>query len=173
MSGIVCWSYFANNLTKTSSTFVSNAHLLGKVYFHRLVIPISVAISNLITFGISLAIFLSFLAIQYFTKGNVHVTAWILCTPLFLLMLAGYGLGGGIIVSALTTRYRDLANLVGFGTTLAMYATPVIYPLSLVPEHYRWVSQLNPLTPIFEGLRRGFLGVGDFDVAQLATSFGI
>ena len=88
-------------------------------------------------------------------------------------MLAGYGLGGGIIVSALTTRYRDLANLVGFGITLAMYATPVIYPVSAVPEKYLWVTRLNPLTPVFEGLRLGLLGVGDLNLAQLSTSFGL
>jgi lipopolysaccharide transport system permease protein len=173
MAGIVCWSYFANNLTKTSSTFVGNAHLLGKVYFHRLVIPISVTISNLITFGISLGIFLGFLAIQYFTTGNVHVTAWILCTPLFLLMLAGYGLGGGIIVSALTTRYRDLANLVGFGVQLLMYASFVMYPVSQIPAHYHWVAQLNPLVPIIEGFRLAFLGAGTVDMTQIAASFGI
>ncbi len=173
MAGIVCWSYFANNLTKTSYTFVGNASLLGKVYFHRLVIPISVAISNLISFGISLGIFLVFLAIQYFTKGNVHITAWILCTPLFLLMLAGYGLGGGIIISALTTRYRDLANLVGFGTQLLMYASFIMLPVSQVPAKYHWVVQLNPLIPIIEGFRLAFLGAGTVDMAQLATSFGI
>jgi lipopolysaccharide transport system permease protein len=173
LAGTVCWSYFSNNLTKTSSTFVGNAHLLGKVYFHRLVIPISVAISNLITFGIQLSIFLVCFSYQYIRGGNAHFTGWIFCTPLFLLMLAGYGLGGGIIVSALTTRYRDLANLVSFGTTLAMYATPVIYPVSVVKEQYRWVTNLNPLTPIFEGFRRGFLGVGDVDVTQLGISFGL
>lgn len=171
--GTVCWGYFANNLAKTSSTFVGNAHLLGKVYFHRLVIPISVAISNLVTFGIQLGIFLACFGFQYFLGGNAHFTVWIFCVPLFLLMLAGYGLGGGIIVSALTTRYRDLANLVAFGITLAMYATPVIYPVSAVPEKYFWVTKLNPLTPIFEGLRLAFLGAGDVSVAQLATSFGI
>jgi lipopolysaccharide transport system permease protein len=171
--GIVSWTYFANNLTKTSSTFVDNVHLLGKVYFHRLVIPISVAISNLITFGIQLSIFLVCLAFQYMYGSNAHFTAWIFCSPLFLLMLAGYGLGAGIIISALTTRYRDLAKLVTFGITLAMYVTPVIYPVSAVPTHYRWVTQLNPLTPIMEGFRLGFLGVGDVNVAQLSTSFGI
>jgi lipopolysaccharide transport system permease protein len=89
------------------------------------------------------------------------------------LILAGYGLGAGIIVSALTTRYRDLANLVGFGITLAMYATPVIYPVSAVPQQYLWVTKLNPLTPIFEGLRLGLLGTGNFDMTQLATSFSL
>jgi lipopolysaccharide transport system permease protein len=171
--GTVFWGYFANNVNKTSSTFVSNAYLLGKVYFHRLAIPISVAISNLVTLGIQLGIFLVCFAFQYMRGSNVHFTAWALLTPFFLLILAGYGVGGGIIVSALTTRYRDLANLVNFGMTLAMYATPVIYPLSVVPPHYRWVMELNPLTVLMEGFRLGFLGVGQVDVAQLAASFGI
>ncbi len=173
LTGYVCWTYFATNLTKTSSTFVGNAHLLGKVYFHRLVIPISVAISNLITFGIQLSIFLVCFAFQYFRGGNVHITAWIFCAPILLLMLAGYGLGGGIIVSGLTTRYRDFANLVSFGIQLAMYGTPVIYPVSAVPEHYRWLIKLNPLSPIMEGFRLGLLGVGDVTVMQLAASFGV
>ena len=171
--GTVFWNYFANNLTKTSTTFVSNAPLLGKVYFHRLAIPISIAISNLITLGIQLGIFLLFFAFQYLRGSNVHFTRWILLTPLFLLILAGYGLGGGIIVSALTTRYRDLANLVTFGVTLAMYGTPVIYPLSVVPPQYRWLMQLNPLAVLMEGFRLAFLGVGNVDMAHLAASFGI
>src|SRR3712207_3329522 len=112
--GTVAWGYFANNLTKTANTFVQNAHLLGKVYFHRLVIPISVAISNLITFAIQMGIFVVALLFYVASGHPVHLTSWAFCTPLFLLMLAGYGLGAGIIVSALTTRYRDLANLVGF-----------------------------------------------------------
>jgi lipopolysaccharide transport system permease protein len=173
LAGNVAWSYFANNLNKTSSTFVGNSALLGKVYFHRLVIPISVAISNLISFGIQFSIFLVFFAIQYFQGVNVHITGWIFCTPLFLLMLAGYGLGGGIIVSALTTRYRDLVNLVTFGVQLLMYATPVILPMSAMPEKYRWVLQINPLTPIIEGFRLAFLGAGSVDAIQLATSFGL
>jgi lipopolysaccharide transport system permease protein len=171
--GTVFWGYFSNNVTKTSGTFVTNAYLLGKVYFHRLAIPISVAISNLVTLGIQLGIFLVCFAFQYARGSNVHFTTWVLLTPFFLLILAGYGLGGGIIISALTTRYRDLANLVYFGMTLAMYATPVIYPLSVVPAHYRWVMQLNPLTVLMEGFRLGFLGVGQVDMAQLAASFGI
>ena len=173
MSGIVCWNYFANNLNKTSSTFVGNSALLGKVYFHRLVIPVSVAISNLISFGISLAIFLVILAVYYFHGSDVHLTRWIFCLPLFLLMLAGYGLGGGIIVSALTTRYRDLTNLVAFGVQLLMYASFIMYPASQVPHKYQWVVQLNPLVPIIEGFRLAFLGAGTVDALQLASSFGI
>jgi len=169
--GSVAWGYFANNLTKTSVTFVGNAHLLGKVYFHRLVLPISVAVSNLITFAIQLGIFLVALTFFWMTGYRPHFTAWILFTPLFLFMMAGYGLGGGIIVSALTTRYRDLANLVSFGVQLLMYATPVIYPVSIIPERYRWINDLNPLAPIMEGFRLAFLGAGTVDVSQLAVSF--
>src|ERR1700722_9872566 len=150
LSGNVMWSYFANNINKTSSTFVGNSALLGKVYFHRLVIPISIAISNLISFAIQLGIFLVSLAIFYFKGANVHLTGWVFGAPLFLLMLAGYGLGGGIIVSALTTRYRDLTNLVPFGVTLLMYASSVIIPISAIPEKYRWILNCNPLTPIVE-----------------------
>ena len=171
--GTVFWSYFANNLTKISSTFVSNAHLLGKVYFHRLAIPISVSMSNLVTLGIQFGMFLVCFAFQYARGSNVHFTKWSLLTPFFLLILAGYGLAGGIIISALTTRYRDLANLVNFGVTLGMFATPVIYPVSAVSARYRWVMQLNPLTVLMEGFRLGFLGVGDVDTPQLAASFGI
>jgi lipopolysaccharide transport system permease protein len=173
LSGNVTWSYFANNINKTSTTFVGNAALLGKVYFHRMVIPISIVISNLISFAIQLGIFLVSLAIFYFKGANVHLTGWVFCAPLFLLMLAGYGLGGGIIVSALTTRYRDLTNLVTFGVTLLMYASSVIIPISAIPEKYRWILNCNPLTPIVEGFRLGFLGAGNVTATQLGVSFGI
>jgi lipopolysaccharide transport system permease protein len=173
LSGNVMWSYFANNINKTSSTFVGNAALLGKVYFHRLVIPISIALSNLISFAIQLGIFLVFLAIYSFRGANVHFTGWIFCSPLFLLMLAGYGLGGGIIVSALTTRYRDLANLVTFGVTLLMFGSSVVFPMSAVPEKYHWLLACNPLIPIIEGFRLGFLGAGDVTMMQVGASFGV
>ncbi|MFL6415939.1 MAG: ABC transporter permease [Bryobacteraceae bacterium] len=171
--GNVAWSYFANNLTKTSGTFVNNAHLLGKVYFHRLVIPISVTISNLITFAIQFGIFALAWLFFYLKGPQLQLTSWIFFSPLFLLMLAGYGLGGGIIVSALTTRYRDLANLVGFGVQLLMYATPVIYPASAVPDRYHWLIDLNPLSPIMEGFRLALLGVGTLHLTQLLVSFGV
>ena len=173
MAGTVLWSYFANCLTNTSRTFVANSYILSKVYFHRMVIPISVVISSLISFGIQLGIFLALLGFYHLSGAGVHFTEWVLLSPLFLLMLAGYGLGGGIIVSALTTRYRDLANLVTFGVQLWMFATPVIYPISAVPKRYLWVTQLNPLTPVLEGFRMGFLGAGTVDLAQLAVSFGM
>ncbi|HEY1662532.1 MAG TPA: ABC transporter permease [Verrucomicrobiae bacterium] len=173
MAGIVGWTYFSNNVIKTSSTFVTNSAMLGKVYFHRLVIPVSIAISNLISFFIQLGIFLVFLAIYHFKHFPIHLTHWVLFTPLFVVMLAGYGLGCGIIVSALTTRYRDLTQLVAFGIQLLMYAVPVILPLSAVGLRYRWLMQDNPLTPIVEGFRLAFLGAGEVTLAQVGVSFGI
>jgi ABC-type multidrug transport system permease subunit len=132
--------------------------LLGKVYFHRLVIPVSLVLSNLIAFGIQVGILLVVMAVYRFSGTFIHLTGWILLAPLLLLILAGYALGGGIIICALTTRYRDLSYLVTFGVQLLMYLTPVIYPLSAVPPRYQWIAKLNPLAPVFEGFRRGFLG---------------
>jgi lipopolysaccharide transport system permease protein len=173
MVGNVAWAYFANCLDNTSKTFVGNAGLLGKVYFHRLVIPVSLVISNLIAFSIQFGIMLVVMAVYAASGVDMDITAWTLLTPLFLLILAGYALGGGIIVCAMTTRYRDLSHLVTFGVQLLMYLTPVIYPASAVPDRYRWAAQLNPLTPVFEGFRLGFLGVGTVTLAQLAASFAV
>ncbi len=171
--GTVAWTYFANCLDNTSKTFVGNAALLGKVYFHRLVIPVSLVFSNLIAFGIQLGILLVVMATYVLSGVSLHLTSWVLLTPVLLLILAGYALGGGIIVCALTTRYRDLTHLVTFGVQLLMYVTPVIYPVSAVPARYRWAANLNPLTPVFEGFRVGFLGAGTVTLEQLAVSFGI
>jgi lipopolysaccharide transport system permease protein len=172
MSGTIAWTYFATCLDNTAKTFVANAPLLGKVYFHRLAIPVSIVISSLITFGIQLGIFLAFLIGYVVSGSSVHLTPWVLLTPVLLLMLAGYGLGGGIIVCAMTTKYRDLRHVLTFGIQLLMYVTPVIYPISAVPERYRWIAELNPLTPVVEGFRMGFLGVGSVTGLQLAASFG-
>ncbi|HPM79544.1 MAG TPA: ABC transporter permease [Candidatus Anammoximicrobium sp.] len=170
MSGTVIWMYFSTCLTKTATTFVANAGLYGKVYFHRLSIPISVVISNLISFAIQFAVFLVFLGL-YAARGQaVAPNAWILLTPLLLLMLAGLGLGFGIIVSALTTRYRDLVQLVAFGVQLWMYATPVVYPVSIVPARFQWVLLINPVAPIVESFRYAFLGSGAVSLPQLAYS---
>jgi lipopolysaccharide transport system permease protein len=160
-------------VTGTSRTFVANAGLLGKVYFHRLVIPVAIVLSNLISFAFQFAI-LAVAVLAYRLWGTpLHITAWAALVPLMLVMLAGYGLGVGIIVSALTTRYRDLSYLVTFGVQLLMYITPVIYPTSAVPAHYRWIVRANPLTPIVEGFRRGIVGVGTLDLPQLLMSMGL
>ena len=172
--GNVAWTYFSTCLDNTSKTFIGNASLLGKVYFHRLVIPVAVVFSNLISFGIQFGILLAVMAFYALTGVALHPNVWALLMPVLLLMLAGYALGAGIIVCAMTTRYRDLTYLITFGLQLLMDApTPVIYPLSAVPERYRWAVSLNPLVPVFEGFRRGFLGVGTVTFGQLGVSFGV
>ena len=137
MSGTVIWTYFSDCLTKTSNTFVQNAHLFGKVYFPRQAVPVSILISNLVTFGIQFAFFLLFMAFFAMRGAAVRPNLWILFTPVLVLMMAGLGLGFGIIISSLTTKYRDLRFLVQFGVQLLMYATPVIYPVSSIPPQFQ------------------------------------
>lgn len=173
MVGNIAWAYFSSSLDNTSKTFIANAALLGKVYFHRLVIPISAIFSNLIAFGIQLGLLLVVMGIYVISGVSLHVTTWALLTPFFLLILAGYALGVGVIVCAMTTRYRDLSYLVTFGVQLLMYLTPVIYPLSAVPAQYQWLVNLNPLTPVFEGFRVAFLGVGTVTLGQLGLTFAV
>ncbi len=172
MSGTVMWHYFSNCLTGTSNTFTSNAGIFGKVYFPRLVTPISLVISNLISFTIQLLFFLSFLTYFIVRGSDVKLTMWALSLPLLVLLMAGLGLGFGIIVSSVTTKYRDLSYLVGFGVSLWMYATPVIYPVSTIPERWRWVADINPMTPIIETFRMGFLGAGNASWLGLVYSAG-
>ena len=174
MSGTVVWSYFAACLTKTSETFVQNAHLFGKVYFPRLAVPVSILISNLITFVIQFALFLVFVGYFLLRGTNIQVNwLWIGLSPILILMMAGLGLGFGIIVSSLTTKYRDLRFLVQFGVQLLMYATPVIYPVSSIPERFQWIILANPMTPIVEAFRYAFLGAWTVNTGQLLYSFGI
>jgi len=173
MSGTVVWSYFAACLTKTSETFVQNANLFGKVYFPRMAVPVSILFSNLITFAIQFALFLVF--VLYFILRGTSVQPnwlWIALSPLLLLMMAGLGLGLGIIISSLTTKYRDLRFLVQFGVQLLMYATPVIYPASSIPQRFQWIILANPMTSIIEAFRYAFLGAGNANLAQLGYSFG-
>lgn len=171
LSGTVLWSYFSNCLTGTSQTFISNAHLFGKVYFPRLVTPISIVISNLITLAIQFTLFMVFW-LFFFTGGaEIRLTSWAFALPLLVLLMAGLGLGFGIIVSSLTTKYRDLTYLVGFGVSLWMYATPVIYPVSTIPEKWRWIATVNPISPIIETFRAGFLGAGAASWPRLAYAF--
>jgi lipopolysaccharide transport system permease protein len=161
MSGTVLWGYFSSCLTSTSDTFVGNAHLFGKVYFPRLVIPISVVISNLITFSIQFLFFIGFFVYFILRGSDVTLTPWALTLPFLIFLMAGLGLGLGIIISSMTTKYRDLRYLVSFGVSLWMYGTPVIYPVSSIPERWRWVADVNPVTPIIETFRMGFLGQGN------------
>jgi lipopolysaccharide transport system permease protein len=173
MSGTVVWSYFAACLTKTSETFVQNASLFGKVYFPRMAVPVSILISNLLTFLIQFVLF--FVFVVYFALRGTPIQfngLWISLSPLLILMMAGLGLGFGVIISSLTTKYRDLRFLVTFGVQLLMYATPVIYPVSSIPERFQWIILANPMTPIVEAFRYAFLGAGTVDLSHLLYSFG-
>ncbi|HNA89347.1 MAG TPA: ABC transporter permease [Anaerolineales bacterium] len=171
LAGSVIWAYFAECLNKTSMTFISNSSLFGKVYFPRLAVPISILISNLIAFSIQFALFFVFVLYYWLVEGIVTPNWSVLLLPVYVLMMAGLGLGFGIIVSALTTRYRDLQFLVRFGVQLVMYATPVIYPLSSIPEKYQIFIRANPMTSIVEGFRYSFLGSGIIDIWNLIYSF--
>lgn len=164
LAGTVMWSYFSAVLTGASSTFTGNAAIFGKVYFPRLVVPVAGLISRLIAFGIQLLLFLGFLVYALISGANVAPNAWVLMTPLLIFLMAGLGMGLGIIVSSLTTRYRDLTVVVGFGVNLLMYATPVIYPLSALSEKYRIWMLLNPIAPLMEIFRYAFLGAGRVDL---------
>ncbi len=172
MSGTVMWTYFASSLTKTSTTFLANAQIFGKVYFSRLTVPISTLLSNLVVFGIQFLLFFGFLAYFLIKGADVHITAWALLLPAQILIMAGLGLGLGIIVSALTTKYRDLQYLVAFGVQLLMYTTPMVLPLSSVSGKWRWVMIANPMTSIIESFRRGFLGAGTISAPLLLYSAG-
>jgi lipopolysaccharide transport system permease protein len=170
LAGYVLWTYFATALDNVSKTFIANVNLLGKVYFHRLVIPISLILSNAVSFGIQFALLMIAVVPFYMSAQQVHVTWWLVATPLLLLIVGGYALAGGLIVSAVTTRFRDLTYLITFGLQLFMYLTPVIYPLSAVSPRYRAWLQLNPLTPVIEAFRLGVLGAGTVQMADVVWS---
>lgn len=170
MLGTTVWTYFSTCLTKTSSTFTGNAAIFGKVYFPRLVTPISTVISGLINFGVQFLMFLGFMA-YFMIKGSpIHPNLWILITPLLLVQLAALALGFGIIISSLTTKYRDLAVLVTFGVQLWMYATPVVYPASQISGKLKTLMMLNPVSPIVETFRYAFLGSGSIPWNYLGIS---
>lgn len=173
MAGTVLWNYFSAVLTGTSGTFTSNAGIFGKVYFPRLAVPLAGLLSKLIAFAIQWVFFLGFLGYFMLRGADVAPNAWVLAMPLVLLVMAALGLGLGVIVSALTTRYRDLTVVVGFGVQLLMYATPVIYPLSVLPEPYRSWMALNPIAPVMELFRHAFLGTGAVSVWLLVYSVAI
>jgi len=170
MAGITAWNYFADCLNKTSSVFKDNAGIFGKVYFPRLIMPLSIVVSNLVRFGVQMILFLLFMGYYYLAGAHFQVTWAILLFPLLLVFMALLGLGAGMIISAMTTKYRDLAFLIGFGVQLLMYATTVIYPLSTAIEKYptySWIIEYNPMTPIIETFRYGFLGEGSFSWQSL------
>jgi lipopolysaccharide transport system permease protein len=173
MSGITIWNYFSACLTSTSNTFISNAAIFGKVYFPRLVIPLSVVISNIVRFGIQFGLLLVFIVIYAFKGYPIHFTIYWLGIPVIVFVMAGIGLGLGIIISSLTTKYRDLSFLLTFAVQLGMYVTPVAYPLSyLAKSKYKWLIDLNPLTSITEAFRYCIFGKGTVETQGLLYSFG-
>ena len=178
LSGTIVWTYFSSCLSLTANTFVANSATMGKVYFPRLVMPISTVISELISFVIQYSFLLIFLLYYIITGQEVHPNLWILMTPLLVLQLALLGLGFGIIVSALTTKYRDLAMLVGFGTQLWMYASPIAYDMfsmgALAPGG-KWhaLYMCNPVTSIVNLFRYGYLGIGVIEWNYYFIGWGI
>ena len=173
MAGITAWNYFADCLTKTSTVFKDNANIFGKVYFPRLIMPLSIVVSNLVRFGVQFLLFLGVMLYYKAAGADFNPNIYILLFPVVVLLMAAQGLGLGMIISAMTTKYRDLAFLVTFGVQLLMYATTVIYPLSAAPEQYRWIIELNPMTAIIETFRFGFLGEGSFTWVSFGYSAGI
>ena len=174
LAGLVCWNYFADCLTKCSDTFNANQQIFGKVYFPRLIVPFSIVISNMVKMGIQLVLFLVVYAYYFIVLGTFEINWTIVLFPVLLLMFASLGLGFGLVISSLTTKYRDLRFLITFGVQLWMYATPVIYPLSVMKQNYPdkiWVIVANPLTAIIETFKYGFTGVGVFEWNYLLYSF--
>lgn len=170
MAGITAWNYFADCLTKTSTVFKDNANIFGKVYFPRLIMPLSIVASNLVRFLVQLLLFV-IMIVYYAVKGaNFHITWAIGLFPFLVLLMALLGLGLGLIITALTTKYRDLAFLITFGVQLMMYATTVIYPLSAAPAKYKHLIELNPMTGIIETFRYGFLGQGELTLQSIGYS---
>jgi lipopolysaccharide transport system permease protein len=165
LAGITAWNYFADCLTKTSTVFKDNANIFGKVYFPRLIMPLSIVVSNLVRFGVQMILFFILMGYYVLSGANFNITWAVVLFPYIIMLMALLGLGTGMLISAATTKYRDLAFLVGFGVQLLMYATTVIYPLSTAIEKYpaySWIIAYNPMTPIMETFRYGFLGEGSF-----------
>ncbi len=172
LAGIVCWHYFADCLTKTSTTFTVNQSIFGKVYFPRLIMPLSTITSNLVRMGIQFLLFITVYIYFLLLKVDVAPNVYVLLLPVLIMMLAGLALGFGILISSLTTKYRDLTILFTFFVQLWMYATPVIYPLSTMSPKMQKIMLLNPVTSIIETFKYGTMGVGTFNWTSLAYSFG-
>lgn len=172
MSGTIAWTYFSTCLTKTADTFTGNERILGKVYFPRLVMPISTVLTNLIAFSIQFIMFWGFLAF-YVVRGEVHPNIYILMLPMLVVQMAMLALGSGIIISALTTKYRDLKMLISFGVQLWMYGTPIAYDIRIVPQKFLGMYMLNPMTPIINSFRKAFLGIGVFQPRYYLCGWGV
>ena len=174
MSGSICWTYFSNTLQATANTFIKNRNTMGKVYYPRLAAPIATACSNMIAFGIQLVMFFC-IWLYYLLQGStsIQITPMILLVPVVILQMMLLSIGGGIIISSVTTKYRDLMYLVGFGLQLWQYASPIAYGLELVPKQYLGIYMLNPVTPIITTFRYAVLGFGFFQLNYYLISWGI
>lgn len=174
LAGITIWNYFSETLTKTATVFKDNAQIFGKVYFPRLTMPFSIVVSNLVRFGIQFMLFIVIWGWYFFTTGKIHPNSAVLLTPLLVLIMGILALGLGMIISAMTTKYKDLVFLLTFGVQLLMFATPIIYPLSRVEgTPYKWLILANPITPVVETFRFAFLGSGNFRWDYLGYSAAV
>lgn len=172
LAGNVCWFYFSDCLNQTSKTFTDNQAMFGKVYFPRMVVPISTVLSNLLRFVIQIGLFVVLYLYYFYAGTSVSPNSYLLLFPVFIILLAGLGLGFGILVSSMTTKYRDLTILFTFIVQLWMYATPIVYPLSMVPEgKLRMLILANPMTPVIEAFKYATLGQGYFSWEALGYSF--
>ena len=170
LSGILLWNYFSDSFNVSSNVFISNASVFGKVYFPRLVVPLAGLTSNLVKMGIQLVLFILVYIGFRIAGADLDINASLLLFPFYVLLLAGHAMSWGLIVSSFTSKYRDMRYLVGFGLQLFMYATPVIYPLSVAGERFKWALELNPLTPIFEAFKYGCLSCGSLSWGGLLYS---
>ncbi|QTV04554.1 ABC transporter permease [Faecalibacter bovis] len=170
LAGVTMWNYFSASLNGTSNVFRGNASIFGKVYFPRLVMPLAIVSSNFMQFAVQFVLFICVVLYYLIFEGNVHPNLWILATPILIVLMAAFAMGMGMIFSSMTTKYKDLSMLLSFGVSLYMYVTPVVYPVSSIPEKFRWIADLNPLTGIFECFKYAYLGVGDFNIGMLIYS---
>lgn len=170
LTGLTLWTYFSTVLTNTSNTFVANAAIFGKVYFPRLIIPISVSISSMIRFLIQFILLFIFIIVYYFLGYNTHFSIFTILIPVIFIITAVLALGFGIIISSLTTKYRDLQNFLAFGMQLWLFITPIVYPVSAIPEKFKWIVMINPVTPLIDAFKYGIIGVGNVNVYGLIYS---
>ncbi len=171
LAGIVLWNLFSQSFKNTADVFFQNAHIYGKVYFPRVIIPIAKVASAFLKFLIQFILFAGLLVYYTIQNPEVQPNAWLLLMPLYLVILVMLGLGLGLFFSALTTKYRDFTFVIQLGLTLMMYATPIIYPMSTIQGTLRKVFELNPVSPLVEAFKYGFIGTGTFDIGWIAYSF--
>lgn len=166
MAGITLWNYFSTCLTTVAGVFTANASIFGKVYFPRLIMPLTIVISNLMKFGVQFLLFIGFV-LYYYMQGKIHPNPYMLLTPFIIILMALIAMGVGLTLTAMTAKYKDLNQLITFAIQLFMYITPVILPTSAIPSEYRWIVNLNPLVGLFDYMRYAYLGIGEFSVSAL------